>query len=105
MDWKRSSWDITISNKKIFFSSDLCRSLGEHASIHGDDDAGTVELSQTNDVALQTFLSITVLAEYKQHYDCRMDIEFDASTGHACMHMLPLFVCVASCFMSVRYRE
>ena len=71
---------ILQSRKKICPLLDLCWSLGEHSSIHGDNDAGTVELSQAYDVALQTFLSITILAEYEQHYDCRLDIELDAST-------------------------
>jgi len=76
---KRPFWDTTVSHKKICPLLDLCWSLGENASVHSDDDAGTVEISQAYDVAIQTFLSINILDGYEQHYDCRLDSEFDAS--------------------------
>jgi len=79
MAWRRPFWDTTISHNKIFSLLDLCRSLGEHLSIHDVDEAVSVDLYMAYEDTLKTFLSISDLAEYEQHYDCRSDGEFDAS--------------------------
>jgi len=77
MAWRRPFWGTSISHKKICPLLDLCRSLGEHLSIHDDDEALSIELSLAYDEALQVFLSVSHLAEYEHHYDCQSDGEFE----------------------------